>query len=229
MKVNPLVLTLRAKKVGALIRSARQESGKSLETCAGLLGVSVETFEAYELGEKSASLPELETLAYQLDLPLGVFLGEAPGEAAEPDGRRADPQSLENRAALRQRIIGAQLRKARQAAGLSLEELSEQAWNSPGLLEAYELGEMPIPLPDLEALSQILEMDLQDFQDQKGPAAVRAQQKQAVENFLSLPPALQAFVAKPVNQPYLRLAQRLSEMDGSRLRLIAEGLLEITL
>ena len=40
---------------------------------------------------------------------------------------------------------------------------------------------------------------------------------------------MQQFVSKPVNQPYLELAQRLSEMSVERLRSVAEGLLEITL
>lgn len=225
MKVNPLALTLRAKKLGALIRSARLASGKSIEACAEGLGIPVETFEEYELGEKSPSLPELEALAYQMDIPLGVFLGEEQLSSSQGPSAR---QSLEKRTSLRQRMIGAQIRKGRQAAGMSLEELAEEGWSSPGLLEAYELGEIPVPLPDLEALSSLLGINFQDFRDQKGPVAAWAQQKRAMENFLSLPPDLQAFVSKPVNQPYLQLAQRLSEMDVNRLRAVAEGLLEIT-
>jgi len=37
------------------------------------------------------------------------------------------------------------------------------------------------------------------------------------------------FISKPVNRPYLQLAQRLSEMSVEKLRMVAEGLLEITL
>ena len=56
-----------------------------------------------------------------------------------------------------------------------------------------------------------------------------AVQKKAVEDFLELPVEMQLFVSKPINLPYLELAQRLSEMSVDRLRGVAEGLLEITL
>jgi hypothetical protein len=44
-----------------------------------------------------------------------------------------------------------------------------------------------------------------------------------------MPVDLQTFVSKPINRPYLELAQRLSEMSVDKLRSVAEGLLEITL
>ena len=50
-----------------------------------------------------------------------------------------------------------------------------------------------------------------------------------MQDFKEMPPELQAFVAKPINLPYLELAQRLSEMSVDKLRAVAEGLLEITL
>ena len=42
-----------------------------------------------------------------------------------------------------------------------------------------------------------------------------------------LPDELREFVANPINQPYLILARRLSEIDARKLRSIAEDLLEI--
>ena len=75
MPVNPLSISIRARKLGALIRNARQELGKTIEECAEALGVSKEDFEMYELGEKAPSLPETEYLAYYLNLPLEYFLG----------------------------------------------------------------------------------------------------------------------------------------------------------
>jgi hypothetical protein len=48
------------------------------------------------------------------------------------------------------------------------------------------------------------------------------------EHFKTLSPELRAFVVNPVNEPYLRLAQRLSQMPAEQLRSIAAGLLEIT-
>ncbi|NIP32622.1 MAG: hypothetical protein GWN00_13130, partial [Aliifodinibius sp.] len=50
-----------------------------------------------------------------------------------------------------------------------------------------------------------------------------------IDEFQNLPEELQEFIAKPVNQPYLELAKKLSELSADRLRGIAEGILEITL
>jgi transcriptional regulator with XRE-family HTH domain len=221
---NSLALTIRAKKLGVLMRDARLAAGKTIEECARAVGVDAEAYEEYEMGEKSPSLPQLEVLAYTLRVPLGQFwsdktysTGEAPAKA-----------NMEQLVALRQRIVGAVLRQARLEAGLSLQTLAERAWMNSETLEAYELGEQPVPLPDLETLSSVLDRPLSDFQDRHGPVGAWASQQKAIEGFLALPPELQAFVSRPVNQPYLLVAKRLSEMSAERLRGIAEGLLEIT-
>ena len=224
--VNPKSLTIRAKKLGALIRDARLASGKSIEQCAQIASVSDETFEAYEQGEKSPSLPELEFLSYSLEIPVEHFWEDT--AITRQDGRETGPD-LGRLIRLRQRLIGAQIRKARLEAGFSLEELAEKAWSSPTLLESYELGETAIPLPDLELISTALDRSIKDFLDRHGPVGQWAAQQRAIQGFLGLPPDLQAFAGKPINRPYLELAQRLSEMSVDKLRAVAEGLLEITL
>ena len=57
---------------------------------------------------------------------------------------------------------------------------------------------------------------------------VWANEQRNIQSYLALSPELQAFISKPVNRPYLELAQRLSEMSVEKLRAVAEGLLEIT-
>jgi hypothetical protein len=54
-------------------------------------------------------------------------------------------------------------------------------------------------------------------------------EQKVLQDFLQLPPELQSFVCKPVNQPYLELALSLSGLSKERLRFVAESLLEITL
>jgi transcriptional regulator with XRE-family HTH domain len=60
-------MTIRAKKLGVLIRDARLASRRRIEDCAETLQVSSQDFEAFELGEKSPSLSKLEVLAYFWD------------------------------------------------------------------------------------------------------------------------------------------------------------------
>jgi transcriptional regulator with XRE-family HTH domain len=226
MTINPILKTIRTKKLGVLMRDARLASGKSLEECAQAIGVPSATLEAYEYGERPPSLPELEMFAYFLQIPLEHFWGS---ETLKKDGRFAQKINPEQVKGLRQRVIGALIRKTRLEAGLSEDALAEEAGLSAERLVSYELGEASVPLPELESLAQVLNASIRDFQDRHGPAGAWFLQQRALQDFSDLPPELQAFVCKPVNRPYLELAQRLSEMQVEKLRAVAEGLLEITL
>jgi transcriptional regulator with XRE-family HTH domain len=120
------------------------------------------------------------------------------------------------------------LRQARLEAGMSLETLAMNTEIEEARLEAYELGEEAVPLPELEALSGMLQRSIREFQDHHGPVGIWNAQQRALNSFLQLPLELQLFIAKPVNRPYLDLAARLSDMSVEKLRAVAEGLLEIT-
>ncbi|UCD42411.1 MAG: helix-turn-helix transcriptional regulator, partial [Chloroflexota bacterium] len=130
---------------------------------------------------------------------------------------------------LRNRVIGATLRQARLEAGLTTLELSSSAGINEEQLNSYELGEQSIPLPELEALANSVNRTIKDFQDSRGPIGKWIKQQQAMKNFDDLSPELQDFISRPINRPYLEIAQRLSEMSVDKLRTVAEGLLEITL
>lgn len=226
MTTNPIALSIRAKKLGILIRDARLAAGKTLEACAQSLGVTSAEFEDYEYGLKSPSLPQLEVLAAFLNVPLERFWAS---QTLSIDASSPSKPTPEQVIGLRQRIIGALLRRSRLDAGVSLEALAQQAARSAELLEAYELGETPIPLPDLEALSSLLNRPVEDFKERRSAPAAPQTQSRIVQDFLALSPDLQTFVSRPVNQPYLEIAQRLSEMPAEKLRSVAEGLLAITL
>jgi transcriptional regulator with XRE-family HTH domain len=225
MAGNPLINTIRTKKMGVLMRDARLYSGKSIPECAQALGIDPETYRAYELGETSPSLPEIELLAVFLDVPLDHFWGSLILSKEDHQWKYKPEQLLQ----LRQKMIGALIRQARMKASLSLDELAgKMDMPSSGLL-SYELGETPIPVTVLEMILEALGRPLKEFQDRYGPVGAWSAQQQAVKGFLDLPSDLQAFVSKPINRPYLELAQRLSEMSVEKLRGVAEGLLEITL
>jgi transcriptional regulator with XRE-family HTH domain len=218
--------TLRTKKLGILLRDARLASGKNLGDTAQVIGVSPAELEAYELGEKAPSLPEIELLAYYLKVPLSHFWGNTAISESGAAKINVQPQKLLE---IRNKVIGALLRQAREGAGLSLEDASELAELSPQQLEMYELGHDSIPLPLLETLGNALNRPIYEFQDKHGSAGIRASQERVIDDFLDLSPELQAFVSKPINRPYLELAQRLSEMSVDKLRSVGEGILEITL
>ncbi len=106
--------------------------------------------------------------------------------------------------------------------------LSEQTGLSTSRLKSYELGERPIPLPDLEAIMALLGGQIETLFDETGPIGEWMTQQRAIQDFLQMPTEIQSFVCKPVNRPYIELALKLSSMSTEKLRSVAEGLLDIT-
>jgi len=226
MTNNALAMAIRAKKLAVLIRAARQNAGRSATECAAALGISQEEYERYELGEASPSLPELELLAYYLNTPLDHFYGNRPIDDPKTSERQYQPEQLVR---LRQRMVAVMVKKARLEAGVSLESVAEETGLDTNLLEAYEMGEKPIPLPVLEVFAHSFNQPVTDYQDTHGPVGQWIRQQGFVREIIELPTDLQTFVCLPVNRPYIEIAQRISEMPAEKLRALAEGLLEITL
>jgi len=218
-------ITIRAKKLGILIRDARLASRRSTKDCAAAINVSNGVFKAYEEGRKAPSLPELETLAYYFELPIDHFWSN---ESLSDAPARIDEIDLPRLTDLRHRMIGALLRQERMNASLSMKSVSEETGISTGRLKRYEMGERPIPLPELEVILKLLGGRIETFFDQGGPIGQWMIQQKAVQEFLDMPVELQNFVSQPVNRPYLDLARKLSEMSTDKLRSVAEDLLDIT-
>ncbi len=225
MANNTVASTIRSKIIGVLILDARLAANRTIDECCKAIGVSEETFGAYEQGEKSISLPELEGLSYFLGVPLDHFWKH---EALSSTEKRKQLSNIDQLIIIRQHIIGTLLRQARLENGLSLETLAEQMKIDVSRLEDYELGKVPIPIPELEILTGILNRSIREFQDKHGPVGEWNMQQVNIKDFQKLPVELQEFVSKPINRPYLELAIRLSEMPVDKLRTVAEGLLEIT-
>lgn len=218
-------ITIRTKKLGVLIRDARLSARRSVQECAEAIGVRKSVFRAYEEGMRSPSLPELEALVFFLDLPLDHFWSrEIKSNTTTPNENIDLPKLL----TLRQRKVGALLRQERMNASISIRNLANSTGITSSRIKAYELGERPIPLPELEVLVSTLGGRIESFFDRNGPIGQWMLKEESVQNFLEMPPELQAFVAMPVNRPYLELAMKLSNMSRDKLRSVAEDLLDIT-
>jgi transcriptional regulator with XRE-family HTH domain len=214
---------VRSKKLGASIRDARLAARKTLTQCAHLTGEDVEVLRSWEEGLSSPSLPELEALAYALHRPLHYFWNHRERKTETP---LTESMNLPALIGVRQRMVGALLRQHRKDANLSLKALAEQAGISRARLNAYEMGERPIPLPELEGLVTLCGDQVEALFDQKGPIGQWMIQQNAVQEFLQLSPELQYYISKPENRPYLELAKKLSNMSADKLRSLAEDLLE---
>lgn len=226
MDNRPIAVAIRSKKLGILIQAARKASDKSIEVCAEAINISNERMQSFESGEDSPSLPELEALAFYLKVPLDYFWGRDVIDSLQKEVQVFEKERLMR---LRNRVIGANLRKARLEAGMTSLELADTVSITEEQLDKYELGAESIPLPELELLANTVNKTIKDFQDNRGPIGTWIKQQRAMQHFGELSPELQDFISKPINRPYLEISQRLSEMSVERLRAVAEGLLEITL
>ena len=121
MAINPSYMSQKSIMIGKLIHEARRKTNLKAEDCAQAIGVSTEQFKAYERGENPISLPELEAVAYFLDVPIEHFWAR---ETAALGGNYRVISDLEKLIPLRNRMIGAILRQARLEAGMSLEILA---------------------------------------------------------------------------------------------------------
>ena len=218
-------IAIRSKTLGLLIRDARTTARRNVTECAQAMGVKPGIFRAYEEGRRAPSLPELESLVYFLDLPIDHFWSKE-----IRSGKPAPHESLDlsKLLSIRQRKIGALLRQERMNASISIRNLAHETGISSARIKAYELGERPMPLPELETLVKALGGRVESFFDRTGPIGQWLMNEEAIRDFLELPLELRQFVAMPVNRPYLELAMKLSNMSRDKLRSVAEDLLDIT-
>jgi transcriptional regulator with XRE-family HTH domain len=221
---QPEELTARRQMLGALMRGARAKLGKSKQDCAQAVGVSMATYNAYEEGRRDVTLPEMELLAYYLKVPVRLFF-------ERPERLLADetPIPTEKVIALRQRIIGALLRQARQDKGKSVKDLALRLGVSTRHISDYELGRKPMPLAQLQEAADMLGVPMSYFIDEGiGPVGEQELLRSQFEKFTELPDDVRKFIVNPTNISYLRVAQRLSDMTTEQLRNLAASILDIT-
>ena len=214
---------LRQKIVGVLIKQTRLEANKSLQETATALGCSPNRLSQYEAGEKAPSLPEVEMLARFFSVPLDHLLDE--------NHQREEKLPLPPAGVIpiRHKIIGVHLRQARKEAGLTQKELAQEVDCSPGHISQFERGERPVPLPELEVLTDVLDLPSSNLVDSDlGPDSPEARQQRDLERLAEMPEQLRDFVLSPVNALYLEMAMKVSKLPVDIIRQIAEGLLDIT-
>lgn len=225
MKKQEQLMVIRAKKLGVLIYDVRKTLHKTHQDFAEIMGVTQDVYREYESGISQPSLPQIEMLAFSLNIPIEHFLGNQ-SLAQSPVFKQRQPQHrLKD---LRNRVICMRLRLAQQKANYTLPQLAQKASLSEADLANFLTGQKAIPLTLLESLADILNIRMTDLLDQHGPIGEWVTQERISKEFQILSPELQQFVCKPVNQPFLKLAMRLSNMPAVELRTIAESLLEIT-
>ena len=216
---------VRARMVGVLLRDARLAAGRSLGDCGRLLHVEAAQIERWEVGDEAPSLPQLELLAYYLDVPVSHFWGLTTREQSAHDFARVQQEYL----ALRDRMVGVLLRQAREEAGLTTAALSSASGVPAALIGQYELGELPVPMHELTVLANALRKNLSYFLESSSQLGELLALREMWKHFTSLPDDLRQFAANPINAGFLEIAYMLSQMPADRLRRIGESVLNITM
>ncbi|GAB4509610.1 MAG: hypothetical protein OHK0046_04920 [Anaerolineae bacterium] len=216
---------IRAKMLGVLLRDARISAARTIEDCARLLRVPPSQIEAWEYGDSVPSLPQLELLAYYLDVPVSHFWGTETLKVSRGASERIQPEYI----TLRNRMVGALLRQAREHASLSLADLAEISGLPAEVIESYELGEVAPPMHELSVLSSGVKKNLDYFLESSSQIGELLMMREKWKHFAELPEDIREFAANPVNIGFIHIALMLSQMPSDRLRQVGASILDITM
>ncbi len=216
---------IRAKMIGVLLLDARVKAGRTTDDCANLLHVSAEQIARWEYGDEAPSLPQLELLAFYLDVPISHFWGVDTLQATSDDLVSAQSEYL----SLRDRMIGALLRIAREDSELSIEALSEQTHISPDQITRYESGEVALPMHELTVLSNALKKNINYFLESGSHLGDWLAMREEWKHFTKLPTDVRKFAANPLNIGFLEIAILFSQMPADKLRRVGESVLNISM
>jgi transcriptional regulator with XRE-family HTH domain len=216
---------IRAKMLGVLVRDARLNAARTEEECARIMNVALEEYVAWEYGDLSPSLPQLEILAFYLGVPVSHFWGQNTLQDEYDESSRAELEYMQ----IRTRLIGALLQQARTQAGLSLEELADDAGIAPELLQQYELGEAAIPMHQLNVLASGVKQNMSYFIETSGSIGELLAMREAYQKFIELPEDIREFVSNPVNVGFIEIAIMFSQMPTDKLRSVGSSIVDITM
>lgn len=216
---------LRGKMLGILIRDARLNAARTVEDCARLLNVAPEVITSWEYGEAVPNLPQLELLAYYLDVPITHFWGDQTMEVDKEQKKTVQGEYMQ----LRHRMIGALLRQAREEQDISLEALADASQIPLDTLQAYEVGDVPIPMHHLSVLSGHVHRNMDYFLEASGYIGELLKIREEWKRFTDLDPEIREFAANPLNVAFIKIAITFSKMPAEELRKAGEGLLDIAM
>ncbi|MFW5748543.1 MAG: helix-turn-helix domain-containing protein [Chloroflexota bacterium] len=216
---------IRGKMLGVLLRDARQSAARTIEDCARLLNVEPAVIESWEFGDDVPTLPQLELLAYYLDVPISHFWGTETLKVTREGRQRIQPEYI----SLRTRMIGALLRQARDDEGLSREVVAEVTGLAVETIEQYENGEAGLPMHELSVLASAVNRNLSYFLEPTGQIGELLAMREAWKHFAELPDDVRAFAADPKNIGFIHIAVMLSRMPTEQLRQVGASILDITM
>ena len=187
---------------------ARQKTGITIKEIASLLGISEKRIRRFENGSLIPSLPEVELLGFLIGVPLHSLTEQ---EDAVSIPKRSEPRKVQLLKQVRDKVIGTSIQLRRQAMKMNLKELSNQTQIPISRLKRYELGEVSIPLNELDFLCTALQLDYSTLIDQQSPVGIWHNEQKRIYGFLQLPQEMQDFLVNKENLAFLESAMRIKQ------------------
>ena len=219
-------VSARRRTIGLLIRRARELSGKTRKEVSAYLGISQAALVSMEEGKREPSLPQVEAIAYYIRMPVATLLDESASAAQATLRANIDMSEIVN---LRAHIIGVRLKQARQSKGETVKQTAQAIGLTTARLNAYELGERPIPLTELEQLLAHFGLSWANLLDMGiGPLGEAQLFHHQHAQFEALPSDVREFVADPQALHYLRTAMRLRALSPEQARAAGQALVDLS-
>jgi transcriptional regulator with XRE-family HTH domain len=216
----------RRKSIGLLLRRARETAGSTRKECAAFAGIAASLLIKYEDGEREPSLVELELLAHFLRIPVQSLLDADVSASITAPRVNFDVREVSK---LRTNIIGTRLKQARLHANKTIEDIAATSDIHANLITAYETGQKPVPITELERLVTTLGITFDSLLDIGiGPLGESQLQHKRHAEFDALPDDIRSFVSARGSLPYLRIAMHLSRLPADELRNAGRSLIELS-
>ena len=143
------------------IKNIRKSMQMSLHDCAKILGTSTKRYLAFEQGEESLSLPELEILALYFGIPVMDCLQGQVNSCIRFSLLEGNKRSVYIQ--LREKWIRSRLILEIENNNIKLDELAEVLDIPVDKLNGYKNGDFSIPVNDLQIICTYLDLPLNDL------------------------------------------------------------------
>ena len=148
MEKVKLIEELFQKKLGIMIKNSRTVKNRSVDDCAKVLGIEPKVFEQFETGQQTPTLPQLEILAFYLDVPIQLYFTSQLQEQRQVFD---DSEELQKFLTVRRKSIATRLKSQREQKELSIAEMIANTTLDEKQYREMEEGQQPISLTNLQA------------------------------------------------------------------------------
>lgn len=215
---------LSTKNISQGLKLAREARGKTIKECSLLIGISSSRLRGYEAGKYSPSLPELESLSYFYNVPLGAIFNP---ELLPQYFNQPDEVQLKHLLKIRKQFIATRLLINREKSGKSYKEISRETGISTSRIKRYEKGESDIPFDDLLKIAEAVDLKFDEVFDKESPIGLWQEEHKSISKFKNLPEDVRDFALSSENQPFIAFTKKVKSIGIENLIKLSDSIQQI--